>query len=61
MTNRNPRRRAQNSKPAKSGNYEMWQAMSDLRRSSAASPHKSGKAYTRKARTRRDQMREWND
>lgn len=41
-------RRAQNSKPAKSGNSKYMEGMQDLRRSNAAGPHKSASDYRRK-------------
>lgn len=37
----------------KSGNPEYVEAVQNLRRSSAASPHKSAKAYTRKPKNQR--------
>ena len=45
MKNKSKNRRPQT---PKSGNRAMAQAFQEIRRSSAASPHKSGKAYSRK-------------
>lgn len=47
---KNKNRRAQNSKPAKSGNAPYAEAMQELRRSNAAQPHRNKAKYTRKAK-----------
>ena len=45
---RNKNKRAQVSKPAKSGNQPYMEAMQELRRSNATARHKSPKDYRRK-------------
>ncbi len=45
---KNKNRRAQSSKPAKSGNTEYMYGMQELRRSNAAGSHKTAKDYRRK-------------
>ena len=45
---KNKNRRAQNSKPAKSGNERYMEGMQELRRSNAAGSHRSAKDYRRK-------------
>lgn len=48
MKNKKNYRRAQTSKPAKSGNTPYMEGMQELRRSNAAGPHKSANDYRRK-------------
>lgn len=45
---KNTNRRAQTSKPAKSGNTKFMEGMQELRRSNAAGPHKSASDYRRR-------------
>lgn len=47
---KNTNRRAQTSKPAKSGNTKFMEGMQELRRSNAAGPHRSATDYRRKAK-----------
>lgn len=48
LMSKNKNRRAQTSKPAKSGNTPYMEAMQGKRSSNAAGVHKSKKAYSRK-------------